>query len=91
MGSTCTCGFWADPCPHALAVLYQLAWLLEADPLVLLHLRGLPRDDLLARLHDRGSAPGPDLAPADPGEVDLDLAADAALRAEAMLGDLPPL
>ena len=33
---TCTCAAWADPCPHALAVLYQLAWLVEDDPLVLL-------------------------------------------------------
>ncbi len=40
---------------HALAVLYQLTWLLEDDPFVLLQLRGLPRDDLLARLH---RAPG---------------------------------
>ena len=48
---------WTDPCPHALAVLYQLAWLVEADPFVLLHLRGLARDDLLARLHERGARP----------------------------------
>jgi uncharacterized Zn finger protein len=82
----CTCDFWADPCPHALAVLYQLAWLLEADPFVLLHLRGLPRDDLLARLHQRGASEP--AGAVDPAEVDLDLAADAALRAEAMLGEL---
>ncbi len=53
LGSTCTCEAWTDPCPHALAVMYQLAWLVEDDPFVLLHLRGLARDDLLARLHDR--------------------------------------
>jgi len=89
LASSCTCGFWADPCPHALAVLYQLAWLIEDDPLVLLHLRGLPRDDLLARLHERGGAGA---GPAhDPAEIDLDLAADAALRAEAMLTDLTQL
>ena len=52
----CTCDAWLDPCRHALAVGYQLAWLVDADPLVLLGLRGLPRDDLLARLHARGSA-----------------------------------
>ena len=59
LGSTCTCDAWTDPCPHALAVLYQLAWLVEADPFVLLHLRGLARDDLLARLHDRAESPAP--------------------------------
>ena len=76
LGSTCTCDFWADPCPHALAVMYQLTWLLEIDPFVLLHLRGLPRDELLARLHERS---GPASAPAvDAVDVDLDVAADAA-------------
>ena len=70
----CSCDAWLDPCPHALAVGYQLAWLVDADPLVLLGLRGLPRDDLLARLHARAGrrSPGPD---------DLELALDAALRA----------
>jgi len=46
LGSTCTCEAWADPCPHALAVMYQLAWLMEDDPFVLLHLRGLGRDGM---------------------------------------------
>ena len=59
---TCTCDAWLDPCRHALAVGYQLAWLVDADPFVLLGLRGLPRDDLLARLHARGSA-GPAAGP----------------------------
>jgi uncharacterized Zn finger protein len=76
LGSECTCGAWTQPCPHALAVLYQLTWLLEADPFVLLHLRGLPREDLLARLHQQARAP--DETVADP---DLEIAEDAALRA----------
>jgi uncharacterized Zn finger protein len=82
LGSSCTCDFWADPCPHALAVLYQLAWLVEADPFVLLHLRGLSREELLAALHARA-------APADPADPDsdpdIDTAVDAALRAAALL------
>jgi uncharacterized Zn finger protein len=86
LGSTCTCQAWTDPCPHALAVMYQLAWLIDADPFVLLHLRGLARDDLLARLHDRAeTAP-----PADPDDPDVDIAADAALRAAALLAELAP-
>jgi uncharacterized Zn finger protein len=51
LGSACTCEGWLDPCPHALAVLTQLAWLIQRDPFVLIQLRGLARDDLLARLH----------------------------------------
>ena len=76
LASECTCHAWAHPCAHALAVLYQLTWLLEADPFVLLHLRGLPREDLLARLHQQ--TPAPDDTPDDP---DLEIAEDAALRA----------
>ncbi|GAA2132839.1 hypothetical protein [Nocardioides bigeumensis] len=77
----CTCDAWLDPCRHALAVGYQLAWLVDADPFVLLGLRGLPRDDLLARLHARGSAsPQQDSAPDD-----VEIAYDAALRARRAL------
>lgn len=90
-GGSCTCDAWTDPCPHALAVMYQLAWLMEDDPFVLLHLRGVSREELLARLHERSglvASAGPegdldaDLA------VDLDVAADAAARAAAMLAEL---
>jgi uncharacterized Zn finger protein len=51
LGSACGCAAWTDPCVHALALGYQVAWLVDADPLVLLQLRGLPREDLLAALH----------------------------------------
>jgi len=73
---SCTCDAWLDPCRHALAVGYQVAWLIDADPFVLTCLRGLPREDMLVRLHARG-APGPGPVVAD----DLDLGLDAALRA----------
>lgn len=82
LGSSCTCDHWADPCVHALAVLQQLTWLVEADPFVLLQLRGLPRDDLLARLHDRA---GSDQAEDD--EPDLEAAVEAALYAARLLQD----
>jgi uncharacterized Zn finger protein len=78
--ATCTCDAWVDPCAHALAVLYQVTWLLEADPLVLLHLRGLPREELLARLHARRPTQDPDGAATEEA-ADLDVALDAARRA----------
>lgn len=74
LGSTCGCDHWADPCVHALAVLYQLAWLVDADPFVLFQLRGLPRDELLARLHAR-------TVRIEDVDVDLDRAVEAALYA----------
>lgn len=75
LGSACTCESWLDPCPHALAVLTQLAWLVQRDPFVLFQLRGLSRDDVLARLHE--------LNIDDEGDVvdDLAIAEEAALRA----------
>ncbi len=92
LGSACTCEAWLDPCPHALAVLTQLAWLIQVDPFVLTHLRGLSRDRVLRDLHritqphgvprDVGGTPvveGPD-------EVDdLVVAEDAAVRAARLL------
>ncbi|MFC6285412.1 hypothetical protein ACFP3Q_05710 [Nocardioides sp. GCM10027113] len=78
--TSCTCDPWTDPCPHALAVLSQVAWLVEQDPLVLLQLRGLPREELLYRV--RGATPP---AAAGEPEGDLDEGVDAALRAARIL------
>ncbi|MDF1604597.1 hypothetical protein [Nocardioides sp. YIM 152315] len=86
LGSACGCDHWADPCVHALAVLHQLAWLVDADPLVLLQLRGLPRDELLARLHARQTSS----ARPDDIDRDLDLAVEAALYAARILHDADP-
>ncbi|HEU5036827.1 MAG TPA: SWIM zinc finger family protein [Nocardioides sp.] len=80
LGSSCTCDHWTDPCLHALAVLQQLAWVIEADPFVLLQLRGLPRDELLARLHARTE-------PEEGSDPDLDLAEEAALYAARLIGE----
>jgi uncharacterized Zn finger protein len=46
--TACECDAWAQPCAHALALLYQLAWHLDADPYALLLLRGRTRDQLSA-------------------------------------------
>ncbi|WP_323791106.1 SWIM zinc finger family protein [Nocardioides sp.] len=92
---SCSCDAWVDPCPHALAVLYQAAWLLDRSPLLLLHLRGLPREELLARLHaltTRAVAPTslPTSAPSEDNQVDadVDVALDAADRAAQLLSRL---
>ena len=85
LGSACTCEGWLDPCPHALAVLTQLAWLIQADPFVLTHLRGLSRDRVLRDLH-RITQPADPGAPAGADDVDdLVVAEDAAARAARLL------
>ena len=100
LGSACTCAAWLDPCPHALAVLTQLAWLIQTDPFVLTHLRGLSRDRVLRDLHrittpyasvpmlgvESPSDSRPSGPPDDPDEVDdLVVAEDAAVRAARLL------
>jgi uncharacterized Zn finger protein len=67
--TACECDAWAQPCVHALALLYQLAWHLDGDPYALLLLRGRTREQLLET--------GPT---ADPPEVD-----DAVARAAEIL------
>lgn len=56
--TACECDSWAQPCVHALALLYQLAWHIDSDPYVLLLLRGRTREWLLERL-GAGEGAGP--------------------------------
>ena len=75
LGSACPCAAWVDPCVHALAVMLQVAWLVDGDPWVLLRLRGLSPDDLQAEL-----AVTPPEEP-EPESDDIAVAMDAAIRA----------
>jgi uncharacterized Zn finger protein len=52
----CDCDGWELPCTHAAALCFQAAWLLDADPFVLLLLRGLGQDDLTDELRRRAAA-----------------------------------
>jgi uncharacterized Zn finger protein len=81
LAASCTCDAWVDPCPHALAVMLQVAWLVDGDPWVLLRLRGLAPETLpaeLAAIPPETSDPIDDLEDLDD---DLPAALDAALRA----------
>jgi uncharacterized Zn finger protein len=72
----CDCDGWELPCRHAAALCFQAAWLLDADPFVLLLLRGLGQEDVTEELRRRAEArrrEAPAQATADP------------------LGPLPPL
>jgi uncharacterized Zn finger protein len=85
LAAVCSCAHWHDVCVHALAVLHQLCALVDRDALVLLQLRGISREDLLARLR---TARLPTEAPAA-AEVsdDVEVAVDAALRARRLLSE----
>lgn len=54
----CDCDDWElTPCRHAAALAFQVGWLLDADPFVLLLLRGKPEQELLDALRIRVAGP----------------------------------
>jgi len=55
--SACGCPDWGDPCQHAAALCYQTAWLLDADPFLLLLLRGRGEPELLDTFGQRKEEP----------------------------------
>lgn len=63
----CECDAWELPCVHAAALCYQVSWLLDADPFLLLLLRGRGRDRLLGDLRARSG-------PVEPPGVDAEWA-----------------
>lgn len=52
----CSCPDWGDPCKHAAAIAYLLADAIDADPFVLLLLRGRGRSELLEEVRKRRHA-----------------------------------
>lgn len=66
----CSCPGWEHPCKHAAALCFQVSWLLDADPFLLLLMRGRGEQDLLEELRRRStqrSASGaPGAGPAAP-------------------------
>lgn len=87
--ATCTCPHYLDPCAHAIAVLIQAGWLVDSDPLVLLAVRGVSRDHLLSARPVASLRRGPDAGPEGSGVRDLaddvEVAIDAAARAQRLL------
>ncbi|ANZ40668.1 hypothetical protein BBK82_36390 [Lentzea guizhouensis] len=53
----CDCPGWELPCRHAAALAFQVGWLLDADPFVLLLLKGKPEHELLDALRSRVAGP----------------------------------
>lgn len=56
--TVCTCADEVDPCEHAAAVCHLIADALDADPFVLLLLRGRRRDEVLDEVRRRRSGGG---------------------------------
>ncbi|MGC4941341.1 SWIM zinc finger family protein [Kribbella sp. DT2] len=88
---SCTCDAWELPCQHAAGLSYQVAWLLDDDPFVLLLLRGRSREDLLDELQRRATT-GSTQAGHEPAEPDVEqrVGVDAAAAFAARVAALPP-
>jgi uncharacterized Zn finger protein len=84
----CTCPDWGYPCKHAAALCYQGARLLDADPFVLLLMRGRGESELLEELQRRNA---PDaVAPETRAPGNGTPAAEAYARATPPLPADPP-
>lgn len=82
---SCTCDGWELPCQHAAGLTYQVGWLLDEDPFVLLLLRGRSRETLLEDLQRRSSTTE------DVTEVLEGVPASVATETAGDLPDLPTL
>jgi uncharacterized Zn finger protein len=67
----CDCPGWELPCKHAAALSFQASWLLDADPFVLLLMRGRGEREIREELESRTAPPEDVSADADrvPGEL----------------------
>jgi uncharacterized Zn finger protein len=60
--TSCSCPDWSNPCKHIAAVYYLIGEAFDRDPFLLFRLRGLTREELVARLTAEGTA-APPVAP----------------------------
>ncbi|WP_179165814.1 SWIM zinc finger family protein [Streptomyces sp. Amel2xC10] len=87
----CTCPDRGHPCKHAAALCYQTARLLDADPFVLLLLRGRGERELLDALSRRNATRAARAAQEqDPAPLPGVRATEALARAAHRLPPLPP-
>lgn len=84
--TACSCPDWAEPCKHAAAVCYLVADALDDDPFVLLQLRGLAREEVLAAVRARRATGD---AEADRAGERLDVGMPAGVAWSRSLGPLP--
>jgi uncharacterized Zn finger protein len=92
VGPRCTCPDDADPCKHSAAVCYLVADALDADPFVVLLLRGRTREQVLAGLRSRRRGQRPDraeLSAAAEAEADAGVDARAAFAAAVPTRPIP--
>ncbi len=89
--TACSCPDYSNPCKHIAAVYYLLGEEFDRDPFLLFQLRGLGRDELMARLQETHQ-PAADLAESAAAEAAEKAPAGEPLPADAAsfwsVGDL---
>ena len=89
--TSCSCPDYSNPCKHIAAVYYLLGEEFDRDPFLLFQLRGLGRDELMARLQETHQ-PAADLAESAAAEAAEKAPAGEPLPADAAsfwsVGDL---
>jgi uncharacterized Zn finger protein len=83
----CGCDDWGNPCQHAAALCYQTAWHLDADPALLLILRGRSLEELTTAITRHHANPPACLADAEDVPV---TAVEAFARPVPPLPEPPP-
>lgn len=91
LGPECSCPDWAEPCKHAAALCYVVADLIDADPFVLLLLRGRNRELILGELRVRRASALDLMAGAKPRQAPGVAAATAYRRKPTPLPDALPV
>jgi uncharacterized Zn finger protein len=61
----CSCPDWSNPCKHIAAVYLLLGEQFDADPFLLFRLRGKSKQEVMALLRTRRTAPGTENRPAE--------------------------
>lgn len=84
--TSCSCPDHSNPCKHIAAVYYLLGEEFDRDPFLLFKLRGMGREELLAKLNQSGA---PAVAAAEPAKVPAEPLPSGASEFWAA-GDLPP-
>jgi uncharacterized Zn finger protein len=69
LDTQCGCDDWGNPCQHAAALCYQSAWLLDAEPVLLLILRGRSLEALTTAIAQHRANPPACLADADEAPI----------------------
>jgi uncharacterized Zn finger protein len=83
----CGCDDWGSPCQHAAALCYQTTWLLDAEPALLLILRGRSLEELTTAITRHHANPPACLADADEAPIP---AVEAFARPVPPLPEPPP-